>query len=265
MDRINSPHNERVKRAIRLRSRAERDAEGMFLIEGGREARRALEAGAGPVEAFFCPQFMAESDRGLPELCAGLGARVIECSEPAFRKMAYGEHHGGILLVAPQVRKTLEALTLPGNPLLLVAVAVEKPGNLGALIRSADAAGAAAVIACDGATDAFNPHAIRASTGLVFSMPVVETFTSELIPWLRKRGLKILAATPHADMDYTRADLRNGLAIAVGAEDRGLSDTWLMAADIRVRIPMRGKADSLNVSAAASVLLFEAARQRHAP
>lgn len=264
MDRINSPQNERVKRVIRLRARSDRDTEGLFLIEGNREIRRALAAGIQPDTVFFCPSLMAKPDTDLPDLCASRGYAPIECSENVFRRMAYGDHPGGILIVAPQIRKTLATLALPDNPLVLVAVEIEKPGNLGALIRSADAAGVAAVIACDGATDVFNPNAIRASIGLVFSMPVVETTTSELLPWLRHSGLKILASTPHADLDYTRADLRNNLAIAVGAEDRGLSNAWLQAADLKVRIPMRGKADSLNVSVAASALLFEAARQRHA-
>lgn len=264
MDKINSLQNERVKRVIRLRSRAGRDAAGLFIIEGGREIRRALDAGIRPEAVFFCPGFLAEGDDSLAKICSACGCAPVECSEPVFRKMAYGDHPDGMLVVAPQVRTTLAGLVLPENPLVLVAVEVEKPGNLGALIRSADAAGAHAVIACDGATDVFNPNAVRASTGLVFSMPVVETTTAELLPDLRRRKLKILAATPGADMDYTRSDLRGGLAIAVGAEDRGLSDAWLNAADVRVRIPMRGTADSLNVSAAASVLLFEAARQRHA-
>ena len=166
------------------------------------------------------------------------------------------------LALAPQIRKSLADLALKDNPLLIVAEAIEKPGNLGSILRSADAAGVDAVIVCDRCTDINNPNVVRASVGTLFSLPVVEATTDDAVAWLRERHIRILAATPHAEKDYTDVDLKQGIAIVVGTEQHGLSNRWMDGADLRVRIPMLGQADSLNVANATTILLYEAVRQR---
>ena len=178
--------------------------------------------------------------------------------------MAYRDRPEGLLALAPQVRRTLADLRVPAQPLLLVAEAIEKPGNLGTILRSADAAGVHAVIVCDRCTDVNNPNVVRASLGALFSVPVAEAGSPETLAWLRARGIQVLAATPHADREYTDADLVRGVAIVVGAEQYGLSSLWRQQADVQVKIPMLGQSDSLNVAAATTILLYEAVRQRRA-
>jgi len=195
--------------------------------------------------------------------CRAAGAEILSCSRTVFAKIAYRERPEGLLALVPQVARDLAGLKLPAAPLLIVAEAIEKPGNLGTILRSADAAGADAVIVCDRCTDIHNPNVVRASVGAIFTVPIVETSSEDAIQWLREKKIKILAASPHAKLSYTRADLRPGLAIVAGAEQYGLSEQWMKAADLQVRIPMRGQIDSLNVAAAINILLFEAVRQRH--
>ena len=176
--------------------------------------------------------------------------------------MAYRERPDGLLAVGPHVAKRLADIDPPPDALLIVTEAIEKPGNLGTILRSADAAGAAAVIVCDRTTDIHNPNVVRASTGTLFSVPVACASSDEALAWLKARGFKILAATPHADALHFETDMTGGVAIAVGAEQYGLTAKWMDGADLRVRIPMLGIADSLNVSAAVTILVSEAARQR---
>jgi TrmH family RNA methyltransferase len=187
---------------------------------------------------------------------------VIECSEPVFLKISYRDRPEGLLAVGPQIRRPLASLRVPPAPLLLVAEAIEKPGNLGSILRSADAAGAHGLIVCDRCTDINNPNVVRASIGTVFSVPVAEGSSPETLAWLRERGIRTLAATPHATQDLYDVDLRGGIAIVVGTEQYGLSELWMKNADLAVRIPMFGQADSLNVAAATTILLYEAVRQR---
>ncbi len=262
---ITSLQNERVKQAVRLRDRACRDETGLLLIEGYRETRRALDNGWRPAQFFFCrPLFQGGNEPALIDRCAAQGADLFECSEPVFRKLSYRDRPDGLLAVAPQVRRTLADLALPADPLLLVMERIEKPGNLGTMLRSADAGGVHAAMVCDRCTDIFNPNAVRASIGTLFCLPVVEASTEEAIPWLRERGIRILAATPAATMDHTAADLTRGVALVVGSEQYGLTPRWMREADDRVRIPMLGQCDSLNVAAAATILIYEAVRQRRA-
>ena len=159
--------------------------------------------------------------------------------------------------------KTLADIPAKPGGLYLVAETIEKPGNLGSILRSADAVAATAVIVCDKRTDLFNPNVIRASTGAIFSMPVAETTSEEALAWLKNLGIRTLAATPHTDFKHTEADMKSGVAIVVGAEQYGLSPFWMDSADIKVVIPMLGRMDSLNVATAATILLYEAARQRN--
>jgi RNA methyltransferase, TrmH family len=235
----------------------------LTLVEGYAEVRRAVENGHVPVTLFTCAAlFQGANEPELIARCAAAGTECLPCAEAPFRKMSYRDRPDGLLAVAHQVRGSFAELALPDTPLLLVVQAIEKPGNLGTILRSADAAGADAVLVCDRCTDINNPNVVRASIGTLFALPVVETGTPEALARLRERGIRIAAATPHAQTLYTAADLRGPLAIALGTEQTGLTAAWLDAADLCVRIPMHGQADSLNVAQAATLLLFEAVRQR---
>jgi len=262
---LSSLQNPRVKEVVKLRQRSHRDAAGLMLIEGYRELLRAIDNGHPPTQLFVCPSlFLGENEPALIARCAAAGAEIVECTPAVFEKMAYRDRPEGLLAMAPQLTCALADLKLPEFPLLLVAESIEKPGNLGTLLRSADAAGAHGVIVADPRTDVHNPNVVRASTGMLFVVPLAVADSAEVLAWLKTRRIRILAATPHTDTDYTDADMTPGTAIVVGTEQVGLSDVWLAAADINVRIPMLGKADSLNVAQAATLLLYEAVRQRRA-
>ena len=262
---ITSPQNPRVKTVVKLRQRSHRDELGLMLIEGYRELKRAVDSGHLPSAVFFCPAlFQGKNETPLLARCREAGAETLECTGDVFRKISYRDRPEGLLGLAPQIRRSLDSLQLPPAPLIVVAEAIEKPGNLGTILRSADAAGVAAVVVCDQCTDINNPNVVRASIGTLFTVPVAEASSAEALDWLRANGIRILAATPHAEIEYTAADLTNGTAIVVGAEQYGLSAAWMDRADLRVRIPMLGQADSLNVAAATTILLYEAVRQRRA-
>ena len=266
---IDSPTNPRIRAAVALRERRDRDATGLTLVDGGREARRAIDAGVEVETAFVCaPLLTSEGAReAVHALARAQGKRdLVAVSQRAFEKLAYGDRSNGIVLVArPRVRG-LADLELPDEPLVVVTEDVEKPGNVGAILRSADGAGADAVIAVGG-TDLFNPNVIRASVGTVFSIPVVAAPIDEVAAWLRERGLRIVATRVDSPTLHVDADLRGPVAVVLGSEAEGLSATWQGEGVTSIRLPMEGVADSLNVSAAAAVLLYEAWRQRrgHTP
>lgn len=260
---ITSLQNEKVKQVVKLRQRAERDKQGLLIVEGERELQRALKNNRCPTSLFYCRDFcLGKKEPELLDQCRSAGAEIISCSPGVFAKMAYRERPEGLLALVPQVKYDLAGLKLPDTPLLVVAEAIEKPGNLGTILRSADAAGADAVIVCDRCTDVNNPNVVRASIGAIFTVPVAETSSEETIQWLRAKKIQILAASPHARLAYSQADLCRATAFVVGEEHQGLSELWMKAADLQVCIPMRGQVDSLNVAAATTILLFEAARQR---
>jgi len=260
---ISSPQNPKIKHAVKLRERRQREREGLMLVEGHDELSLALASGVRPQTLFYCPSFVgATKPEGLLEQAREAGAELIEVSPAVFEKMAYRQNPDGWLAVIPALRRRLDDLSLGANPLLVVAEAIEKPGNLGAILRSADAAGATGLIICDPTTDLANPNVVRSSRGTLFSVRVAEAGGAETIAWLRARGIRLVAATPQAHLVYTEADWRGPAAIAVGAEDEGLSRAWLEQADIAVRIPMLGRVNSLNVATAATLLLYEAVRQR---
>jgi TrmH family RNA methyltransferase len=262
-EKITSLQNPRVKQLVRLRERRDRDEAGLFLIEGYRETRRALEKGVQPREFYFSPDwFLGENEPALLEQARAAGAQLFELSKEAFAKVAYRERPDGLLAVAPQWKRTLDNLNLRPAPFLLVVESIEKPGNLGTILRSADAAGCDAVIVCDPVTDIFNPNVVRASTGVLFSVPVVVSDSSTVHAWLKSRGIRTAATTPHTTNLYTQTELRGPLAIIMGSEQYGLSEFWMKGADVLVRIPMAGQADSLNVAMATIITLFEAVRQR---
>jgi TrmH family RNA methyltransferase len=260
---IESPQNPRVKAAVKLRKGKVRKETRHTLVEGYREILRATESGWQFIELYFCPELYLDIDADeLVTQIQNSGIPVFRCSENAFRKMSYRDGPDGLMALSPLVGKTLEELKLPENPLLLIAEDLEKPGNLGTILRTADATGVDAVIACDHKTDLNNPNVIRASIGTIFFMPVAEATTAETLEWLRKKGIQSLAAVPDAAETYTDVDMQKGTAIVVGAEDEGLTDIWKQGADLKIGIPMLGKNDSLNVSTAAAILLYEAVRQR---
>lgn len=260
---ITSLQNPRLKRLVRLRERRARDEEKAFLVEGYREVRRALERKVRLEELYFSRDwFLGENEPALIAQAQADGARVLELSKEAFAKVAYRERPDGILAVAPQWTRTLGDLSLPADAFVLVVEAIEKPGNLGTILRSADAAGCHAVIVCDPVTDLFNPNVVRASTGVLFSVPCVVEEGARVLAWLRDKGIRTVATTPAAKDLYTECDLTGPLAIIMGSEQYGLSEFWLKGADVPVRIPMAGQADSLNVAMAALITLFEAVRQR---
>ncbi len=260
---ISSMQNPRVKQAVKLRKQSERKRSGSTIIEGYREILRSLE-NEWPVQTlFYCRAlFLGENEDQLISDCKKRGAQIFECSENVFQKMSYRDRPDGLIAIAPIVEKKLQDLQLSESPLILVAEHLEKPGNLGTLLRSADAAGVEAVIVCDKCTDINNPNVVRASIGTLFYIPIAEATTEETIAFLREKNIQILSATPHASAEYFDVDMTVPTAIVVGAEQFGLSETFMKEADLNVRIPMLGKNDSLNVSTAATILLYEAVRQR---
>jgi TrmH family RNA methyltransferase len=271
---ITSLQNPRVKAAVRLRDRRDRDREGKFLIEGYREILRAVGAALPLDELFIAPGlFLGENEPALIERARERsGARVTELADPVFRKVSYRDRPDGLIAVAPIPSWDLASLDArlaaappraPGSaPLLLVCQAIEKPGNLGTMLRAADAAGATAVIVCDRATDLWNPNVVRASVGTLFTVSIAEGESGAVRAWLRGRGIRIVATVPEATLLHSDADLAAPTALVIGSEQLGLDAAWLAECDARVRIPMRGEADSLNAAISAAVVLFEAVRQR---
>jgi len=258
-----SPSNPRIKSIARLRDRRERESTGLTMVDGAREVRRALESNVDVVEAFICEPLLAGEDaRAALDALRDRRVPITATTEQAFTKIAYGDRAEGLLVVVRTQTRTLDDLALPEEPLLVVVEGVEKPGNIGAILRSADGAGADALIAASPRTDLANPNVIRASAGTIFAVPTAVAPASDVIDWLVARRIRAVAARVDAGQSYTDVDLTGPLAIVLGTETLGLTDAW-HAADVEaVRLPMHGVADSLNVSVAAAVLLYEARRQR---
>lgn len=233
------------------------------MIDGAREIGRAIEAGVRVLEVFACPP-MCQRDvaQSVLDRLAQTAAEVLEVTEVVFRKMAFGDRAEGVLAVAEMPRPHLSCLVLDEPPLVAVLEGVEKPGNLGAVIRSADGAGLSALVVAEPRTDLYNPNVIRASLGTVFTLPVCVAASDETLRWLRSRGLAVFAARVGGAMPYSDADFRQPCALVLGSEATGLSPLWTGPGVTEIRLPMFGKADSLNVSAAAAVLFYEAVRQR---
>lgn len=259
---IDSPANPRLKQLAKLRERKERDRLGLALVEGARESHRALSGGWPVLQLLSCPAlYSPEAEALAPELI-GRSQEHWLLSRAAFERISAREHPDGLLAVTRPPRRTLAELRWPTDALLLVADGLEKPGNLGALLRSADAAEADAVLLSGSGTDLANPQVIRASMGSLFAMPVVACDAEELRQRLKRDGVRLVAATPSAHTLLWDADLRGPIALVLGTEHEGLAPAWLEAADLQVRVPMGGMADSLNVATTGALLLFEARRQR---
>ncbi len=261
---VTSPANPRLKEVLGLRRRRAREEQGRTVVEGFEELGLALDAGVVPVTVLHCPELMLEpsSQQALVARARDLGASTLRLSRSAFEKVAYREGPDGFLAVVPVAGVALEDLWLPSDPLVLVCEGLEKPGNLGAVLRTADAAGVAAVVLASPVTDWGNPNVVRASKGTVFSVPVATAPTGEVVRWLRRNGIRLVATTPDTETAHTAVDYRGGVAVAVGTEKHGLTDLALRSADARVRIPMVGRVNSLNAATAAAVVVYEAVRQR---
>ena len=259
---ITSLQNGKVKRLVLLQQKsAERRKAGVFVVEGQREIEHCLEAGYELDSMFWCPSLMADGGEAFMARHAVPNA-TYEVTEEVYGKIAYRGSTEGIVALVRERKLTLEELALGEHPLIIVLESVEKPGNLGAVLRSADAAQADAVVVCDPLTDLYNPNLIRSSIGAIFTVPCVACSTDECIAFLKARGIRILTAQLQDSHLYYDTDMRCGTAIVMGTESTGLTDTWRRAADAHIRIPMLGRLDSLNVSVSAAILLFEAVRQR---
>jgi len=264
---ITSPANARLKSLVALRRRRAREEAGLTLIEGYDELSLALDAGVVPRAVYHCPELMLDpvAQQDVVRRVQALGSDTQQLGRAAFEKVAYREGPDGFLAVVDSVVRSCADLAVTGPaPLALICQGVEKPGNLGAMLRTADAAGVEAVVAVDPVTDWSNPNLVRASKGTVFSVPVASAGTPEVLSWLSEHGIALAATTPDTDLDYTEVDYTGPVAIAVGAEKYGLTEEILAAATYRIRIPMAGRANSLNVATSAAVVIYEAVRQRRA-
>jgi RNA methyltransferase, TrmH family len=262
---ITSRHNPRYRAALALREARGRREQARLLVDGVPEIGRALDAGVPAVEAWVAPERLhgRVAQALLPRL-RGMGTDILETTGVLLDRLAYGERDDGIVVVVRMPVTDLAHLDLPERPLIVAVERVEKPGNLGALLRSADGAGVDAVIVADPVSDVWNPNAVRASLGTIFSLPLAVCTAQEAAAYLRERDIAIVAARVDAAVDYDAVDLAGATAIVVGAETTGLTDAWSGPDITAVHIPMLGQADSLNISVSAAVLLYEARRQRRA-
>ena len=279
IETITSAQNPKIKNLLLLQEKSKaRKEQGLFVVEGRRELEHCLEAGYTVRTIFYCPEIVGPTEfvenyfsQGFAKNQFPTNSRtsgvesapiIIEIPEQLYRKVAYRESTEGIIAEVEYKSLSLRDLKLPENPLVMVLESVEKPGNLGAVLRSADAAGVDAVIFCDPLTDLYNPNLIRASIGAVFTVPTVAASSEETIAFLQERGIQILTAQLQDSSLYYDIDMRRGTALVMGTEATGLTDLWRQAASAHIRIPMLGRLDSLNVSVSAAILLFEAVRQR---
>lgn len=261
--RITSLQNPHIKNCVKLQQRKERDRQQLMIVEGYRAILCALQNHHPITTLYYSPElFYGEQEAALLHMAEAQGAALYDVSEAAFQKMATATRPDGLLAIAPQQRRNLQEHRPRPNALYLIAEGVEKPSNLGAIIRSADGAGAEALIVCDPQVDLFNPEVLRASVGTFFTLPTLIATTAETIKWCRRHNILTLAATPQADSFYTEVEMRGATAIAVGNEQHGLSNVWLEGADMGIKLPMHGQINSLNVAVAAAILLYEAVRQR---
>ncbi len=260
MDTIKSLQNPGIKNIIRLHKASERKKQGLFLIEGRREIFLALESGYKLESLYYCPAYAEKTD--LEKIDKWSNVRNIETDEKVFEKIAYRETSGGLIAVARQAEHRLPGIRLNKTPLIVVIESVEKPGNLGAILRTADAAAITAVIICDPRTDFYNPNVVRSSLGCVFTVQTAKCSSNEAVAWLNENSIRVFASALTATGYYHEADFLGPSAIVLGSEDRGLTEGWLNGSAEQIKIPMSGKHDSLNVAASAAIIVFEAMRQR---
>lgn len=267
---LTSLQNARIKNILKLQNRRHRDAQQKTVVEGIREIQCVLQSGLLPYEAYICPELIGDEAgtavyQQLQAIAQTTTMALFTVTPELFAKAAYRGQSGGILLVIPYLKQKLTSLLLPPAPLLLIIDGGEKPGNLGAILRTADAAGVDAVIITSqpgSGTDVHNPNVVRASLGALFTQPVIEASLDELLGWLRQEQIKIAVLTPEGERPYTHINLQGRIALVMGSEAHGVHPQWLAEADLRLKIPMFGKVDSLNLSVATAVVVFEAIRQR---
>lgn len=256
---LSSPGNPKIKQLISLEKARERRKQNQFVIEGLREILLAKAAGYQFISIFYCPDIADESEL----LNKGFDHQsLVPVTQGVFEKIAYRESTGGVVAVARQRPNRLNDIKLGAKPLIIVLESIEKPGNLGAVLRTADAAGVDAVISCDGETDFYNPNTVRSSLGGVFTNQIACASSEETIVWLKKNDIKIFCTYLEASVPYTKVDFNQPCAIIMGSEAKGLSDAWVENSDSNIIIPMKGGIDSMNVSVSAAIVVFEALRQR---
>ncbi len=258
MEKIESLQNFKIKQVVKLGKNHERKKTGLFVVEGLKELERAYRAGMEMEYILFCSDLLDS----IPEYLNDDEGKIYDVSQEVLKKISYKENPDGVLAVAKRKEVDLNDLKLKKNPLLVVLEAVEKPGNLGAILRSADASGVDAIIVCDARTDIYNPNVIRASLGTVFSMQVAISNKEESLTYLQKNKISSFATSPNASQFYTEQNLQGPVAVIIGTEHEGLSDFWLRNVDEQIKIPMLGMTDSLNVSVSTAVVLYEVIRQR---
>ena len=253
---ITSLQNPKVKYIVKLREdKRQRRLDGLMLVEGCDELTLAIGSGLKPQSLLTAP----ELDPASMDVSS---FEVTTVSRAVFEKISYRDNPDGWLGIFPIPKTSLDDLKLSDIPLIIVAESVEKPGNLGAILRTADAAHVDALLVCDPRVDLWNPNVVRASRGTIFTVPTVEVDSQNALAFLRSKKMHVLAATPSAEISYTDVDMKESVAIAVGTEDEGLTDFWMQNADIKVLIPMMGKVNSLNVSIASALITYESVRQR---
>jgi RNA methyltransferase, TrmH family len=258
-DLISSTHNPKIKSLLALEKPRERRKQQLFIIEGKKEITMALEAGYKIGNLFFCEDLVSADELRMLNLSDKFLARV---TKDVFDKIAVRENSGGIIAVAEMKPHRLDQIKLSKNPLVLILESVEKPGNLGAILRTADAADVDAVIICDPQTDFYNPNVVRSSLGCVFTKQLAVATSEETIRWLKQNNITIYCTYLKASKPYHETDYNKPSAIVMGTEATGLSDVWVKNSDTNIIIPMGGKIDSMNVSTATAVVVFEAKRQR---
>ena len=268
IETITSAQNPKIKTLLELQEKSKaRRREGLFVVEGARELIHCLSVGYKAHTLFVCLDILSEKDmQEIEAAISGNGDRcnVFSIPKHIYEKVAYRGSTEGVIAELKCKTHTLEDLNVKENPIVVVLEAVEKPGNLGAILRSADAAGVDAVIVCDPLTDMYNPNLIRSSIGGIFTVPTAAASSEDTIKWLKDRNIKIYTAQLQDSSWYYDTDMTKGSAIVMGTEATGLTDIWRKAADAHIKIPMLGRLDSLNVSVSAAILMYEAVRQRNA-
>ncbi len=270
LNKITSLTNERVKHVVKIRERKLKGERNLTIVDGFREFKMAMLGKVRCEEVFVCREYLSteewlelsQNDSKLAQTIIAHRAVCYEVTKEVFAKIAFGGRYSGVLALIEPKERGLDQLSLKDKALIVVVESVEKPGNLGAILRSCDGVGVDAVLVCDQQTDIYNPNVIRSSLGTIFTLPVMKATPEEAFLFLRKNKIKICAALPQARTVYSKMDFNQAVALVIGSEDKGLSPFWKTKSDVQVKIPMKGKADSLNVSVSAAVLLYEVLRQR---
>lgn len=257
MDEIFSLQNPRIKFVVKLREdKRQRSKNKLTLVEGEYELEIALSSGVIPKEVYFCNELI----KGFPRFLHKYD--LIPVTRNVYEKMSQRENPDGLLAVIPITQNSIGSINISNSPLIILTESIEKPGNLGAILRTADAAGVNGILVSDPRVELYSPNVVRASRGTLFTVPAIETDNLTALKWLQKNQIRIIASSPDGKTPYTNASYKESVCILVGTEDAGLSDFWKDNADMIVTIPMSGKVNSLNVSTSTAILLYEAVRQR---